>query len=72
MVSYIFLHVLRSPSYLVQRPKNLPITPPATVLAILPEYRALPAKFEACPNLSHLENAKVFVIVRLKAMTIGC
>ena len=66
MVSYTFN---KSPDTQDQREKNRPIIPPATFLAILPEYRALPARFDACPNLSHLEKAKVFVIVRLKAIT---
>jgi len=52
-----------------QRPKNLPIIPPATFLAIPLVFSALPAKFDACPNLSHLEKASVFVIVKLNAMT---
>jgi hypothetical protein len=50
--------------------KNLPIIPLATFPAIPPEYSALPAIFDACPNLSHLEKASVFVIVRLSAITI--
>jgi len=49
--------------------KNLPIMPLATFVAIPPELNAPPAKFEACPNLSHLENASVFVTVRLSAIT---
>jgi hypothetical protein len=52
-----------------QREKNLPIIPPATFLARPPVFNALPAKFDACPNLSHLENASVFVTVKLNAMT---
>jgi hypothetical protein len=43
--------------------------PPATFLASPPVFNALPAKFDACPNLSHLENASVFVTVKLSAMT---
>jgi hypothetical protein len=54
---------------LYQRPKNLPIIPPATFLAIPLVFNALPAKFDACPNLSHLEKASVLVIVKLNAMT---
>lgn len=47
---------------------NLLNNPPATLLANPPEYIALDAKVEAWLNLSHLENASVFVIVRTSAM----
>jgi len=52
-----------------QREKNLPIMPPATFRARPPVFNALPAKFDAWPNLSHLENASVFVTVKLNAIT---
>lgn len=51
------------------RVKSLLNTPPATLLAKPPPYMALDAKFEAWLNLSHLEKASVFVIVRTSAMT---
>lgn len=34
-----------------------------------PEYIALEARLEAWLNLSHRENAKVFVMVRMSAIT---
>lgn len=44
------------------------------LLAMLPARlvvpRAEPARFEAWLNLSHLEKARVFIIVRAKAMTV--
>jgi len=51
------------------REKNLPIIPVATLLAKPPEYNAPPAILDACPNLSHLEKASVFVTVKLSAIT---
>ncbi|EDO02311.1 hypothetical protein SS1G_04787 [Sclerotinia sclerotiorum 1980 UF-70] len=54
----------------VQREKNLPSVALAILPAIPEPYIALPAKFDACPNLSHLENANVFVTVKLNAITI--
>lgn len=36
--------------------------------ARLPEYRALPARFDAWLNLSQREKARVFVMVRVRAM----
>ena len=44
--------------------------PPAILLAIPPEYKALPARLDAWLNLSHLEKASVFVIERASAMAI--
>lgn len=41
----------------------------AMLPAKFPVPNALPAKFEAWPNLSHLEKASVFIMVRTKAMT---
>lgn len=41
--------------------------PVATLLAKPPEDNALPAMLDAWPNLSHLEKASVFVIVKLNA-----
>src|SRR6266536_5703140 len=63
---------VRDPRYLMLRHyrKNLLTNPPATFLASPPEYNALLAKFDAWLNLSALENATVFVIVRMNAMTI--
>ena len=52
-----------------QRPNNLLNIPPARFLAKPPEYKVLDARLEAWLNLSHLENATVFVIVRIKATT---
>jgi hypothetical protein len=49
--------------------KNLLNSPPATFLASPPEYKALLAKLDAWPNLSALEKATVFVIVRMSAIT---
>ncbi|KAB8302456.1 hypothetical protein EYC80_005864 [Monilinia laxa] len=46
------------PSIFIQREKNLPIVALAILPAIPEEYMALPARFDACPNLSHLEKAK--------------
>lgn len=43
--------------------------PPARFLAIPPEYMALEARLDAWLNLSQRENARVFVIVRTRAMT---
>lgn len=51
------------------REKNLPSIPVAKLLAMPPESIADPARFDACPNLSHREKARVFVIVRLRAIT---
>jgi len=51
------------------RVKNRVIIPPATDLAKPPVDSAFPAIFDAWPNLSHLEKASVFVIVRLRAIT---
>jgi len=45
------------------------IMPVAIFLANPPEYNAFDAKFVAWLNLSHLEKAKVFVIVSTIAMT---
>lgn len=42
--------------------------PPARLFAIPPEYNAFDARFEAWLNLSHLENASVFVIVKINAI----
>lgn len=42
----------------------------ARLPARLPEYRALPARFEAWLNLSQREKARLFVIVRVRAMAI--
>lgn len=50
--------------------KNLLTIPPATFRAMLPVENAFPARFEACPNLSHLEKARVFVMVRPRATTL--
>jgi hypothetical protein len=50
--------------------KNLPSNPLVTLLAIPPVSRALPAIFDAWPNLSHLEKASVLVIVKDKAITV--
>ena len=44
--------------------------PLATLEAIFPPDNAPPAKLDACPNLSHLENARAFVTVKLSAITI--
>lgn len=43
--------------------------PPARFLAIPPEYMALEARLDAWLNLSQREKARVFVIVRTRAMT---
>jgi hypothetical protein len=37
--------------------------------ARLPPLKALPAMFEAWLNLSHREKARVFIMVRTRAMT---
>jgi hypothetical protein len=37
----------------------------------LPPLKALPAMFEAWLNLSHREKARVFIMVRTRAMTTG-
>lgn len=50
-------------------PKNLPNSAVPTVLASPPVPIALFAILDAWLNLSHLENANVFVIVRTIAMT---
>lgn len=50
--------------------KNLETMPDATVPARLLVDSADPARFDAWPNLSHLEKASVFVIVKTNAMTI--
>lgn len=42
----------------------------ARLVAMLPELKALPAKLDAWLNLSHLEKARVFVIVRTSAIAI--
>lgn len=44
--------------------------PLAMFPAIPPEYIALPAKLDACENLSHREKARVFVMVKTKAIAI--
>lgn len=49
--------------------KNLPIMFPAKFLAKPEPLNALPAKLEAWLNLSHLENATVFVMVKANAIT---
>ena len=41
----------------------------AMVPARFPPEKALPARFEAWLNLSHREKARVFMIVRTRAMT---
>lgn len=43
--------------------------PLAMLPARPPEYRALPAMLDAWLNLSHLEKAMAFMMVRTKAMT---
>ena len=58
-----------SPSSLSHRFHNLPKIPPAILLAIPLPYIALLAKLLAWLNLSHRENATVFVMVRTSAMT---
>ena len=50
--------------------KNLPTIPLAILPASPPVDRAPPAILEACPNLSHLEKARVLVTVRLNAITV--
>lgn len=40
-------------------------------LAMPPEYMALEARLDAWLNLSQREKARVFVIVRMRAMTRG-
>lgn len=50
--------------------KNLPTILPASPLAIPLPLNALPAHPLAWLNLSHLENATVFVMVRTNAITI--
>ena len=52
----------------IHRLNNLLNIPPARLLASPPEYIALEARFDAWLNLSHLENATVFVIVRTSAI----
>ena len=52
----------------IHRLNSLLNIPPARLLANPPEYIALEAKFEAWLNLSHLEKATVFVIVRTSAI----
>lgn len=49
--------------------KNLEIMPVATVPARFPVLNAVPARFDAWLNLSHLEKASVFVMVNTSAMT---
>lgn len=49
--------------------KSLEIMPEAIVPARPPVDSAEPAKFDAWPNLSHLEKASVFVTVKLSAIT---
>ena len=46
---------------------SLPRTPPAILLAIPPD-KALLANVDAWLNLSHLENATVLVIVKMRAI----
>lgn len=48
--------------------KNLDTMPEATVPARLPVEKADPARFDAWLNLSHLEKASVFVIVKIRAI----
>ena len=62
--------ILPSPALtpLLYRPNSLLNIPPARLLAMPPEYMAVDARFDAWLNLSHLENASVFVIVRTNAM----
>jgi len=43
--------------------------PVATVPARFPVENAVPARFDAWLNLSHLENASVFVMVNTSAIT---
>lgn len=43
----------------------------ASDLAIPPPLNALPARLDAWLNLSHLENATVFVIVNINAIAIA-
>lgn len=52
--------------------KNRPTTPDANLPAIFPGMlpKAVPASEDAWLNLSHLEKATVFVIVKTKAMTV--
>ena len=52
----------------IHRLNSLLNIPPARLLANPPEYIALEAKFDAWLNLSHLEKATVFVIVRTSAI----
>jgi hypothetical protein len=56
------------PVYRLNKPL---IIPPARFLAIPDPYIAFEAKPVAWLNLSHLEKASVFVIVRTSAMTAG-
>lgn len=57
---------LHPPSYL----KNLPTILLAILPARFPDPSADPARFDAWLNLSHLENAKLFVIVKTSAITV--
>lgn len=50
--------------------KNLPTILLAILPARFPDPNADPARFDAWLNLSHLENAKLFVIVKTSAITI--
>jgi len=51
------------------RLNQLEIMPPARLRAIPEPYMAFEANPVAWLNLSHLEKARVFVIVRTRAMT---
>jgi hypothetical protein len=57
-------------SRLYHRLNNPLIMPPAKFLAIPDPYMAFEAKPVAWLNLSHLEKASVFVMVRTSAMTV--
>jgi hypothetical protein len=62
--------VLHSPSISQPLEKNLPARLLAMFPAKPPEYSALPARFDAWLNLSHLENARLLVIVRASAIAV--
>jgi hypothetical protein len=69
MLSVRFYHTWPASS-LSYRLKKLLTIPPARFLANPDPYKAPEAKPVAWLNLSHLENARVFVIVRTRAITV--